>query len=270
MDDRTRLSQQLRDAFGKVQVETLSEQSLRVTIPTGRHKHDSTALGLERSGDGWVITDGGQLAFVLDSDLDRIVDLLQCAGASFRVDDEAVSLFVEDDANLVSATLAFAHYLAAAPLVWHALECAKRPLPATTTVDIMARETKGRLVEQLGEKVDPFIQLKLTIKGHGETFPVPLAIGSRSGKQPPALVASFIDTTAPQAAVTAAKRNTAFMLQVVRELAIPKYLVVRGDQRAVEHFADFYDPLNTTALSSERLETLYEDANRVLVGLRVL
>jgi hypothetical protein len=254
------IARRLREGFGSVTVDELAPDTFRILIPGGPLLHDTLAIGMERYGEGWQLTDGGQLAFLLDDEYERIAEIMQCAGAPFTPTQQGLVMPVERDSQLAEAIHSFVHYLAAAPTVWHALDCARSDATARpVSVDVMAREMRGNITERFGERVVPYLHLKYRVVGRGEAYAVPLAVAVKGTRRPPILVSSFIDTLSPARAVTSAKVNATFMLNVVGELSIPKYLVVRGPDDAVEHFARFYDPFNVTTLSSERLGPLYED-----------
>ncbi len=57
------------------------------------------------------------------------------------------------------------------------------------------------------------------------------------------------------------------MLDVVRDLRIPKYLVIRGTESTVDHYSDFYDPQNVRAISTEALQPLYDDVEHAVEEL---
>lgn len=263
------LSSALSEAFGSLAVEAVSDSALRVLVPSGRHSHDVVAIGLERYGDGWLVTDGGQLEYLVEGHLPRLVDLLECAGAPFSLTSgRVVTLAVPADGNVADAVLSFAHHLLAAPVVWQALECAKPGTTAPSSVDVMARETKARVVDALGDRAKPYLHLRYDVLARDERFPAPLAVASPAPRPHlPRLVASFIDTTAPKNAVTAAKRSASFMLDVVSDLTIPKYIVVRGDDREVDHFGDFFDPAGGTSVSSVDLNGFVTDTDAAISAI---
>lgn len=266
------LTELLRTSSTDISVEQLSEATYRVIVPSMRNVHDSVAFGLTREGGAWTVTDGGQLRYLLDSDYLRVVEVMECAGAVFTTRGGSVEFDIEHESSLASVVLAFGHYLAAAPTVWHALECA-RPAGSqkVSPMDLMAEETKIRLVEHIGPRAEHLVHLKYIVSDRDESVPAPLAIAAKGKRRRPPLVASFIDTQVHKQSMAFAKRNASFFFQVIRDWEdTSKYVVVRGDDDAVEHFANLFDRDNINTVSVLDLSRLYEDAHEAIESLMTL
>lgn len=263
------LIEELREADSHLNVERVSSHTLRITTPTMRDAHDTVVFAVTEHEDGWTLSDGGQLAYLLDDDFSRVVDVMECAGALFesRADD-AIEFEIDHRESLADAIRAFSYYLAATPVVWHALDCLKSTSKKTPSVEVMAKETKSHLVQHVGSSRSALIRLAHVVRDHGESFPAPLAVAASHSRIRPPLVASFIDATAPSSSLSAAKRNSAFLWTVIRDWdSTKKYVVVRGGAAQVEHFGDFYDERNITTVSTDDYGPLYEDTEAALEEL---
>lgn len=266
------LTSEIQEGITGVAVHPLGDGEYRVTVPNYRNTHDSVVIALtEMPGNRWLISDGGQLAYLLDDDFEKVVEAMECAGAVFSWNgDRAVTLEVTNRESLVPSVLGFSHYLAAAPIVWHSLECAKPAVEAKpTSVELMATETRQRLIERATSRdLTNFVHLKHPIAARGEHYRAPLAVAAKGARRTPPLVASFIDTTAAGQALTSAKRNTSYLFEIVRDWQnTRRYVVVRGGVDALEHFQAFYDHDQINTVSTDNLGTLPQDTEEAVAEL---
>lgn len=265
-----RIQALLTAGIADVSIEQLGEATYRVLLPTYRNTHDTIALGITEREDGWTLSDGGQLSYLLDDDFEKVVDAMECAGAMFqRLTGSDLTMEVEHPESLVSAVLGFGYYLGAAPAIWHTLECAKGTAEQKpTSADLMAKETRQRLIARATRPMEPYIHLKHPVNARGEKFNAPLAVTMKGARRPPVLLASFIDTSASAQAVVSAKKNTAFLWELARDWHdTRRYVVVRGVHEAVEHYAEFYDEGNINTVSTDDLGTLPQDVDEAITGL---
>jgi hypothetical protein len=258
------LQSELRAGITDISVERLGASSFRVVLPGFRTQHDSVAIGVTEHDEGWTLSDGGQLAYLMDDDFDKVIAAMECAGAVFSPTGyNSVGLEVSHGESLCTSIISFSHYLSAAPVVWHSLECAKGAQDQKpSTIDVMATETKNRLVKGIGRATAQYLQLKHTVNDRGESMKAPLAVASPRMRRRPPLLTTFIDMTAAPQAVISAKKNAAYLWEVVRDWETRKYVVVRGG--SPDHFSDFYDNYNITAVSSEDLGTLQRDTEEAI------
>jgi hypothetical protein len=193
---------------------------------------------------------------------------MRCAGALFEAGESGLEFEVTHESSLVDSVLAFAYSMSVVPAVWHSLNCDTPDQQGHSTpsaVDMMARETRSRIIENVGLRTAPLLQLKFTVTDRSESVPAPLAVALKGTKRRPPLVASFIDTTAPRSSLTAAKRNTAFLFEVIRDWSsTAKFVVVRGDDARVGHYAEFF---NVTSVSTENLGPLYDASVQAVAEL---
>ena len=273
MIDSNDFQNELRAGISESSVEHLGDSAFRVIVPGFRTEHDTVAIGVTETDDGWTISDGGQLAYLMDDDFDKVIEAMECAGAIFSpMGYNSVGLEVTNRESLCTSIISFAHYLTAAPVVWHAIECSKGTQEQKpSTIDVMATETKDRLVKGASRSIGQYLQLKHQVSDRGETAKVPLAVASAHMRRKPPLLTTFIDTTAAAQAVISAKKNASYLWEIVRDWGpTRKYVVVRGGTTDVDHFADFYDNYNITTVSSDDLGSLPRDAEEAvgeLVGV---
>jgi hypothetical protein len=268
--DRDQLRRALKDAIADVGIEELSEFNYRIVLPNFRHAHDSVALGVTEHAGGWTLSDGGQLAYLMDDDYERCIKAMECAGAVFALTESGdVALDVDSDANLVSAILGFAHYLGVAPTVWQSLECARTvSVNRPSSIDVMARETRARVVREARTNIAPYVVLSQRVYGRGESVTAPFAVVNKGNNRPPTLLASFIDTTVSPQAVVNAKKTTTYLWEVVRDLSqLRRYVVVRGPEEDVAHLSDFYDAENINTVTTTDLGTLPRDTEEAVSAL---
>lgn len=254
----TDLPTSLADMIPGAVVRELDRGSLQALIPNPRWAHDYLSITVERSGEGWLLSDSGEVVSLVGSDeLRSMVRLLECAGGDLSVTGAGlVTSNVDPGDSLPERIMTFAHLLIASPVLWHARHCldddivtVQRPGSAVT---LLARRTKTAVLERLGERVAPVMHISRVVGGRGETVRMPLVVAPLGDTSSiPDLVASFVDYEASDSSVTSAKRLAAFAFDVVAELQIPKFLVVRGTAEQVEHLGDFYDRSEVTAVAFE-------------------
>lgn len=258
----------LEDSVPGVLTDTIADGVVRVLVPSPRSAHEyvTVIVEVESASAGWILSDAGEASRVAGPDVERLAHLLQCAGAEIEVSEGAVTSPVAADEPLGSRVLSFAHYLIAAPILWHARDCmlddesSSDLLPPENPSKVLAKQTRARLVERIGRNAAPLIGLDRKVYGRGESVRAPLAILPPASKAPPLLVATFVDTTATERSVTAAKKVATWTFEVVHEFNIPKYLVVRGDAKQIDHFGSFYDNFGIAAVSIDDGAQLEEDA----------
>jgi hypothetical protein len=271
------LEARLDDELGAISVESLGVDAYRVILPSTRQTHDSIAISLERQHDAWVISDAGQIAWLLEDEFNQVLAVLQCAGAPFDVEHGVVTHRVPADAELPAALWTFAHHMAAVPVLWHALACQRQgteelevaqSAPPSTVV--MAREAKERIVNRLDSRYRPLLAVQHRIGTDKLTTFAPLAVVPPRSTMPPSLIASFIDTTAPKAAITSAQKTTSFLLDVASGLNIAKFVVVRGPISDVAYAERIYKHEGASTVSTENEGPFLqaaEEACRVLMPL---
>lgn len=246
-----------------VVVDALDSGVWRLLIPNLRRLHEYVSVVVQKVEGGWYLSDAGEVASIRDVDFDKAVQLLACSGADVTAGSGLVTTTVEDDEPLIDRVLEFAHSLTVAPVLWNARDCFGAEavaVRAESPAHVLARETQQRLLANLPRQAGPLVQLDRRLRMRGEAVRVALSIAPPNIKALPLLAASFIDMTASEQAASAAKRMATWTFEVLTELHIPKYLVVRGSEREVEHFAQFYDNLNVTAVASDDGMQLVEDA----------
>jgi len=268
----------LDDAVPGVLTDIVGPGVTRVVVPTPRGAHEYVTVVVESIAGGWLLSDAGEAARIAGADVDRLAHLLSCAGAEIELSEGVVTSPVSADEPLASRVLSFAHQLMAAPVLWYARDCllddeaGTDVLPPESPSKILAKQTRQRLVERVGRQAGLVIALDRKVFGRGESVRAPLAIMAPASKLPPLLVAAFVDTTASERSVTAAKKVATWTFEVVHEFTIPKYLVVRGEPAQVAHFESFYDNFNITAVPSDDGMQLEADAvdavNRLGFGPR--
>lgn len=247
----------LDDSIPGILTDVVADGVMRVVVPTVRGPHEYVTVIVETIADGWLLSDAGEAARIAGSDIERLAHLLSCAGAEIEISEGVVTSPVASDEPLASRVLSFAHHLMAAPILWYARDCLLEDEPATDLLPpespskILAKRTRQRLVERVGRHAAPVIGLDRRVFGRGESVRAPLAIMPPASKMPPLLVAAFVDTTASERSVTAAKKIATWTFEVVHDFRIPKYLVVRGEASQVAHFGSFYDNFNITAVPSD-------------------
>lgn len=257
-----KLTSQLTEALGSIVVDQVSEHAYRVMVPTGRMVHDWTSLAVERLGDEWVLSDGGQLRHLLAEDLTAVAELMRCAGAPFAVESGQIVARSTDE-DLAHTVLSYVHHVVATPVVWQVRQCMEddtsdaRPISSTRQ---MARRTYEQLRSRLPSHHLPFVRLDARVAARGESTIAPLSVMREQRDLTPRMVASFVDLESTGQAIVASKRSTAFLLEVVRDRAIPKYVVVRGDDSAVDHMRTFWDDSNVSVIEEAAQEPLLDDA----------
>lgn len=268
--------QAVAEAFEKevrgVLVDALDVGLWRLLIPHPGGLHEYVTVVVERVEGGWLLSDAGEVAAIRDVDFDQASQLLICSGADVDASSSFVTSTVEDDEPLLERVLEFAHYLSAAPILWRARMCLEsgtervdvRPESATHA---LARETRERLAANLPRAAEPLVQLNRRLRTRGEAVRVPLAVAPINVKSLPLLAAAFVDMTASEQAVSAAKRMATWTFEVLADHEIPKYLVVRGSPADTDHFAEFYDNLNVTAVPSDDGEQLIADTREAVARL---
>lgn len=258
------LTLELADAFPAVVVERLFGGGWRVLFPNPRWAHDYLSISVEPVEGGWVLTDSGEVEAVAGQRSEELARLLSCAGADVETNQGALTTSVRDDEPLTARLLAFAHYLISAPVVWDARECLladglAASAPESPTKQL-ARSTRDRLVARIGGQSRAVIHLDRLVGARGEKVRAPLVLSALSPLAEPRLVAAFVDMEASAPVITSAKRLATWTFEVLHELRIPKYLVVRGPEREVEHFASFYDHHEVTAVPFSDGQQLENDA----------
>lgn len=255
----------LDDSIPGILTDVVADGVTRVVVPTARGAHEYVTVIVERIADGWLLSDAGEASRIAGSGIERLAHLLSCAGAEVEVSENMVTVPVSADEPLASRVLSFAHYLMAAPVLWSARECLRDEEPETDVLPpespskVLAKQIRQRLIDRAGRHAAPFIALDRRVFGRGESVLAPLAIMPPASKHPPLLVAAFVDTTASERSVTAAKKVATWTYEVVHEFTIPKYLVVRGGTVEIEHFGSFYDNFNIMAISSDDGSQLERD-----------
>jgi hypothetical protein len=257
------------DAPG-ILVDKLPSGIWRLLVPNPRSPHEYVTIVVERIDGGWSLSDAGEVSSIRGVNFDKAVRLLVCSGADVDAVDGFVTITVEDDVPLLGRVLEFAHYITAAPILWRARDClmsdpeSGAELPPESAVRILARETRHRLISNLPPQAAPLVQLDRRLRTRDEDVRVPLVVAATNIKSLPLLAAAFVDMTASERAVSAAKRTATWMFEVLAEHQIPKYLVVRGSPSDVEHFTTFYDNLNIAAIPSDDGAHLIEDAQEAV------
>ncbi len=251
-------------------VDGLDDGMWRLLVPNPRTLHDYVTVVVKRVDGGWSLSDAGEVGSIRNVDFDQAVELLRCSGAD--VDEPTgrfVTTTVESDESLLARVLEFAHYLTAAPILWRARDCfladaeTEEPGPESPT-RVLARETRERLIAHLPRPAAGLVHLYRRLRARGEAVRLPLAIAPMNVSSLPLVAAAFVDMTASEQTVSAAKRMATWTFEVLAEHQIPKYLVVRGSPDEVDHFAEFYDNLNITAIPANDGERLIEDAREVV------
>jgi hypothetical protein len=256
----------LDDSVPGLLTDVVAPGVIRVVVPTPRGAHEYVTVIVESIAGGWLLSDAGEVARIAGAEVDRLAHLLLCAGAEIEVSEGVVTSPVSADEPLASRVLSFAHELMAAPMLWYARDCllddeaGTDALPPESPSKILAKQTRQRLVERVGRQAAPLIALDRRVFGRGESVRAPLAIMPPASKSPPLLVAAFVDTTASDRSVTAAKKVATWTFEVVHEFTIPKYLVVRGGPSQVAHFESFYDNFNISSVPSDDGSQLEADA----------
>lgn len=264
------LTSELRDAFPASVVEPLGHRGWRVLFPNPRWPHDYLSISVEPVDGGWLLSDSGEIASVADEQFGDLLRLLTCAGAEVDHVAGVVTTHVFEDESLTSRLLTFAHYLISASVLWRARHCldeVRPPSGAESPTRHLARETRERLIARIGGQSHAVIHLDRPLRARGETVRAPLVVAPPSLKAQPRLVAAFLDTHASEAVTSSAKRLATWTFEVVHTLMIPKYFVVHGSDEQVEHFAEFYDHHNVTALSFSHGHQLEVDAWRVVASM---
>ncbi|MBK5222503.1 MAG: hypothetical protein JJE52_06450 [Acidimicrobiia bacterium] len=209
----------------------------------------------------------GAISRLAGDEATDLVDLLECAGGEFELEaDGYLMTGVDHDDDLATRVLSFAHFISAAPIVWHASQCNHdevQPRPESTA-RALAKAMRLRLITRIGKPAATLIRLDKRVAGHGESVKVPMAIAPSSPLSAPLLLASFIDMAAAPQAVVAAKRGMTFTYQVARDLRIPKFVVIDGDERDLEHMAELLDPLDVATILFDDPELL-EAESRVAI-----
>lgn len=247
----------LDDSIPGILTDVIADGVTRVVVPTARGAHEYVTVIVETIANGWLLSDAGEADRIAGPNIELLAHLLSCAGAEIEVSEGMVTSPVASDEPLASRVLSFAHYLMASPILWHARDClleedrASDILPPESASRVLAKETRQRLVDRVGRHAGQLIALDRRVFGRGESVRAPLTIMPPASKNPPLLVAAFIDTTASERSVTAAKKVATWTFEVVHEFRIPKYLVVRGGPSEIEHFGSFYDNLNIVAIPSD-------------------
>lgn len=266
MSDFDNLSRALDAHLGRIELRSRSENGVEIALPDLRQSHDETVLSLERSDDGWVLSDLGVTAFLLGEEFDSVIDAMICGGAPFV--EEGGTLLIRtsasDPQHLAELVARFASHVGAAPLVWHSLACAvPRREQTPSTISLMAREAKGSIVQTL-PRADPFLALDVSVFGALERVKAPLQFRIGSNKHPQ-LVAGCIDFSAGPQAEAAAKRLTSFLWDTVREIPrVQKYVIVRGSHEQVNRVAHLYDTREVTTVPSDHLAALVESVSELV------
>lgn len=265
MDPLNDLERDLQRALGHVTVAPV-EHLLEVSVPDPAVVHEQTVLYLSaQEGQTWRITDAGAVGFSTGIDVSDLVAVMQCSGVVPEVAEEDGHLvFLAHSDDLVDHVHQVVQSLRSANLLWAAHECGAardqivpRDQPRAR---VMAQRCRNHLAQR-DRRANAVTFLGHRIIGKAdEPLNVPLAVAAKRDA-PPRLVASFIDETTEQAS-SAGKRNTAWMLDVVSDLTIPKYVVV--DKGRVDHFAEVYDAANVTTVSASDYGTMPDDVLRII------
>lgn len=256
----------LQQGLGSVTVEWLTDAVGRVMVPNPRYLHDSVMVTIEARSDGlYRLTDAGDLASTYDSDFDELIGVLHCSGSPVTADGGLAVLDTEQE-SLAASILSFAHAIIAAPTVWNALNCAEdgheRPPAAESPTKRMARTCRDHLLEQIGRQYRPMFLLNERLTGReGWSTSVPLALRPRRS-MPPQLLTGFISHQTAQS-TDAGRKAISFMWDVVRDLNVPKYVVVDSTNHVPE-YQDFYDEANISVVAEGQYEPIVNDARSAL------
>lgn len=245
MSEFNEAAQVLRAMHPGAYVEEAEDAALqRIFIPSARLPHDYVVIAVQDVGEqGWRMFDAGTLPRLESSDLDELVDLLGCAGAELEVADGVATAYSErSPESLARRALEMAHYLQAAPIVWHARLClmeesdSQRP---TSPVIELARYSRGRLVERYGAAAGAVLHVGRYLAGAGERAKAPLIVAGPHRASSPTLIASFLDFTTSELSRAHAKRSTTWLFEVVRDLHAQRVVGVKGaSDSELEHLAE--------------------------------
>lgn len=264
-DFLVRLADELQTAVEGTSVERMGGEALRVLVPNPRWAHDWVAITVEATERGVILSDAGELRSLAGDEADEFLSLLNCAGAELEFTGGVASMTIDDPTDTARAVLSLAHYIIASPVLWHARRCLQdqsRSEPEPSAARELARATRTRLAARFGDRVASVLRLNSKVKDRGEQAVAPLVMSADSRAQP-RLLSTFVDYQAGAASITAAKKQTAWVYDVAKDLRVPKFIVVRGSNDDVEHVARFYDHLNVTALSFSRPDPLERSVEEV-------
>lgn len=266
------LASELADALVRPRVEALGPALLSVSIPDFRLVHGTQQILVEvkPEGGGFRLLDAAELGRRLEDDRDQVVNWLSCAGADVTIDGDFVVTEVETAGELAPRILSFAQYLLAAPVLWQAEPCMADEGEAVerepSAVERMANEARNRIRARIGDRALGLIRRKCTVKGHGQRAVAPLAVGAPKSTHP-RLVATFIDDEAGPQSASQARRSASWLFQVINELEIPKYLMVRGPWESEKQLQATFEPQNVTTLPFDDGEIMIDDVQRIATEL---
>lgn len=271
MANEVELGQRLADAVSSPDVERISDSSYRVVLPDLRYAHSEIVFGVTAVDGGWIISDAGQMSQLLEADFDRLVEVLNCTGASFSLSGNRLDWRVSESSDVVSSLTLFGHYLAAAPTVWHALECSKKAIKSETGTQQVARDTLSILVNRFGERSKPYMHLDHKVRWAGEIATVPLAIAdpivsTRATPSLPRVTINCFDALSKPAFLSQ-KKEAAFLRTMLTSAPRKpaQYFVVRGSDDDVEHIAELFDATDSgVVVPTTDLGGLYEDVESAL------
>jgi hypothetical protein len=263
------LLRELRASVAAALVDQLAPQAFRVLVPTARSAHELVAVSVEQTQDGWIISDGGYLSYQLGNQLEAVVDVIRCSmDAEVELLGQTLVRYVTSEAEVPAAVLSFAYQTTFAGDLEAALACARNRSSAEVAapvVDLMAREMRSRMLDRLGKQTGGVIHLGQWVSGQAERAKAPLAISPPSSKLPPPLVAGFVDTAASPQAVTSAKKNVSFLLDVLSGIKnTSRFVVVRGEQDDIERLSDIYEHEGAITVSTEDPAALLDEARVVI------
>ncbi|MEQ1698913.1 MAG: hypothetical protein ABMA25_02335 [Ilumatobacteraceae bacterium] len=271
---REGLEAELTSSVGWAMVTAVADELFSVLLPSTRYAHDHTQVTVQRVDGMWRLTDAGEIAAAFGSERHDVVAMLRCAGADMTFDSRTnfAQVDVADDDELGDFVITFAHYLSAAPLMWRAHNCAleedDRLVPVVEpSTKLLARQTKAELVRRCGSRYSSVLRLGRPLTGAaGIRTTLPLSV-SVSHTAAPRLIAACIDTGASAQSVRAAQGHVSFVLDVSREYTVPKWLVVKGDEHAIDQMGEFYDRDNLVVVSFDDLDQLESSVREVMPQL---
>jgi len=256
----------LESSLGRVHVRAVGDEALVVEMPSARMEHDWTTVIVEWTSSEWVLSDGGITSLLLDSDFERTAEVGACAGAPFVVEGHQLVHRAPKDRALAPLVLTFQHHLAAMPGIRQAVACATASGPASTSPALLMAQTSRELIAGRTSRVRAqLVHVGGYVERSSERVRVPLSISATTRR--PALVASYVDLLGTGQGAAAAKRTTSFLLDVVADLAIPKYVVANGRPEQLYDLEHFYEPRQVNVVPFDSQDRLIDDALEVLEQL---
>ena len=168
------------------------------------------AVTIEATADGVVLSDAGEFRSLARDDTESFDELLNCAGAELELVGDIATITIDDPDDTARAVLSLAHYVIAAPVLWHARRCLAeegRDQQEPSAVRALAKATKQRLISRFGDSVGTVIRLNAPIKDRGERAIAPMVMARQTGARP-MLISTLVDYEATPAAVSNAKRTS--------------------------------------------------------------